>query len=57
MKVNNLVSFVNLVFSTVPIVGRVTGVTETEATIVGVTTVPGEVEGELAAPIMLAIDN
>ena len=52
LKVNNLVSFVNLgISSTVPIVARVTGINATEATVVGVTTVPGEVEGELPSTI------
>ena len=37
LKVNDLVSFVNLgISSTVPVVARVTGVTTTEATVVGV---------------------
>ena len=52
LKVNDLVSFVNLgISSTVPIVARVTGTNATEATIVGVATVPGELTGELPSTI------
>jgi hypothetical protein len=52
LKVNDLVSFVNLgISSTVPIVARVTGTNATEATIVGVATVPGEVEGQLPSTV------
>ena len=52
LKVNDLVSFVNLgISSTVPIVARVTGTNATEATIVGVATVAGELTGELPSTV------